>query len=658
MVKNKIIFLTLTFLLGSLSSTVFAGDDAPSWLRQAAGITVPNYDKEVKVVTVNDDQKITVEESGRILTTTTHAVRILSRDAAGSAVAVAIYNTESEKVKDFKAWMIRPSGQVIKYGKDQTIDAVKDDSDVYDEARVRSISGRGDAEPGCVFGYESVVESKEVFSQFPWGFGAGHPVISSSISVTVPTGWRADGVVFNSQKLEPTVNGSTFSWEMHNLEAIKFESGSPSVLNLVPRIIVRVFPPSGKSSGILRTFESWTDVSQYLTELSDPQVQIDDALAGKARELTANAKTEFEKIQAIGRYAQNIKYVSIQIGTGRGGGYRPHNSLEVFKKSYGDCKDKANLMRAMLKALNIAAYPVVIYSGDPNYVREEMPSPNQFNHCIIAVKIGDETIAPSVVTHPKLGRLLIFDATDDDTPVGDLPDHEQGSFALIVANNDGLLMKMPITPPETNKMVRQSDVTMTAEGEITAKLSERSIGQSAVGERRIFRALARSDYSNRIERWITRAITGAKVSKVEPTDNHAEGKFALDVEFVAGGYAQSMRGKLLVFKPALVSQRIDLDLTEPKRKHPIVLESESFSETVRVKLPVGFEVDEMPDAAKLETPFGKYSATYEVKEGQLIFIRNLVVTAGTIPASRYTEVREFFGRIRGVEMSPVVLAKK
>ena len=66
----------------------------------------------------------------------------------------------------------------------------------------------------------------------------------------------------------------------------------------------------------------------------------------------------------------------------------------------------------------------------------------------------------------------------------------------------------------------------------------------------------------------------------------------------------------------------------------------------------------MPDAAKLETSFGKYSATYEVKEGQLIFIRNLVVTAGTIPASRYTEVREFFGRIRGVEMSPVVLAKK
>ena len=654
--KNKTIFLTILFLVGCTSA--FAGDDAPSWLRQAASLSVPTYDKDVKVVTVYDDQKIVVEESGRVMTTTTHAVRILSRDAAGSAFAMAVYNTESEKVKELKAWTIRPSGQVVKYGKDQTIDAVMNDSDVYDEARVRSISGRGDAEPGSVFGYESVVESKEVFSQFPWGFGASHPVLASSISVTVPAGWRADGIVFNFAKFEPTVNGSTYSWEARNLEAVKHESSSPSVLNLIPRIIVRVFPPSGKSSGILRTFESWTDVSRYLSELSEPQVQIDDALAGKARELTANAKTEFEKIQAIGRYAQNIKYVSIQIGTGRGGGYRPHSSLEVFKKSYGDCKDKANLMRAMLKALNITAYPVVIYAGDPNYVHEEIPSPNQFNHCIVAVKVSDETNAASIVTHPKLGRLMIFDATDDDTPVGDLPDHEQGSLALIVANNDGLLMKMPVTPPDMNKMVRQSVVTLTSEGQITAKLSERSSGQSAVGERRIFRSAARSDYASQIERWITRSITGAKVSKIEPTDNHSEGKFSLDVEFAAPGYAQSMQGKLLVFKPALVSQRISLDLTEPKRKHPLVLESESFSETVRVNLPSGFEVDEMPNAAKMETPFGKYSATYEVKDGQLIFTRNLVVTAGTIPASRYTEVREFFGRIRGVEMSPVVLAKK
>ncbi len=650
------ILLSLLTLLTCIPT--FAGDEVPAWLRQAASISVPTYDKEVSAVTLHDEARVTVDETGKVVTVTTHAVRILSRDGRGEAFARTIYNTDSEKVKEMRAWMLRPTGQVIKYGKDQTIDGVVNDNDVYDEARRRMISGKDDAEPGAVFGYEIVVESKDIFAYFPWGFGDSHPVLSSNINVTVPTGWRAEGVFFNLPKIEPTVNGANYNWQARNLDGIKPESGSPTLANLVPRMVVRIFPPAGKSAGLLRTFETWTDVSLYMSEISDPQVQLDDALAGKARELTANAKTEFEKIQAIGRYAQSIKYVSIQIGAGRGGGYRPHSSLEVFKKSYGDCKDKANLMRAMLKALNITAYPVIIYSGDPTFVREEWPSPGQFNHCIIAVKVSDDTQAPTVITHPKLGRLLIFDATDEETPVGDLPDHEQGSFALVIAANDGLLMRMPITPPAANKMMRQSEVTLTATGNINAKISERSVGQAAVNERRLFKALAKADYAKNIERWITRGITGANVSKVEPADNASEGKFALDVEFAAQDYAQSMRGKLLVFKPALVSHRFGIDFTEPKRKHPLVLESEAFSETVRVKLPEGFEVDEMPDAAKLEMPFGSYTATFEVKDGHLIFTRQFEVKSATIPAALYPIVRDFFGRMRGVEVSPVVLAKK
>ena len=118
----------------------------------------------------------------------------------------------------------------------------------------------------------------------------------------------------------------------------------------------------------------------WLSDLDTPQVQVDDALARKAYELTALAKTEFDKIRAIATYVQNIQYISIQTDLGRGGGYRPRSSIEVFAKSYGDCKDKANLMRAMLKVVGIESVLVSIYSGDPNYVRADWPTPQQFNH--------------------------------------------------------------------------------------------------------------------------------------------------------------------------------------------------------------------------------------------------------------------------------------
>src|SRR5262249_59374749 len=99
------------------------------------------------------------------------------------------------------------------------------------------------------------------------------------------------------------------------------------------------------------------------------------------------------------------------------------------------------VMRALLRAIKIDAYPIAIYSGDPTFVREQWVSPQQFNHCIIAVRVSDSTKASTVINHEQLGRLMIFDATDPYTPVGDLPDYLQGSYALLVAGDAGGLLK-------------------------------------------------------------------------------------------------------------------------------------------------------------------------------------------------------------------------
>ena len=148
------------------------------------------------------------------------------------------------------------------------------------------------------------------------------------------------------------------------------------------------------------------------------------------------------------------------------------------------------------------------------------------------------------------------------------------------------------------------------------------------------------------------------MSKVLPTDRSLEGRFDLDIDFYSGSYAQLMQQRLMVFKPAVVSRRESLFLTEAVRVHPIVLDSHAFTETLHLKLPDGFEVDELPDPVKLEAPFGSYNTSYAVKDGELIFTRSLAQRAGTIPVAQYQSVRSFFERIRATEQAPVVLAKK
>ncbi len=650
----RLIGLCFIVILWAAPTLAF-GDDAPAWLRQAAALTTPAYDKNVSIVVLVDESAMTVSEDGRVTTVSTYAVRILNREGRGAAVASDLYDTDMGKVREIKAWLIRPSGQVKSYGKDDTIDQAAALNDVYDESRLKKIVAVEDVEAGAVFGYQTTSEVRPYFNQSVWYFQGISPVRSSRVTLTLPQGWRANGVTFNHANIEPTVSGTSYSWELHDLPPIEREPASPSWSNLAPRLAINYFPTEGTRAAASRSFDNWTEVSRWYSELSDPQAAPDETLAAKARELTTGAKSELEKIRAIGRYVQNIQYISIQIGVGR---WRPHAAAQVLAKSYGDCKDKANLMRSLLKAINIESHPVLIYAGDATYVRETWASPRQFNHCIIAIKVSDETQAATVVTHPKLGRLLIFDATDDDAPVGDLPDHEQGSYALVVAGDAGSLMRMPVIPPEANRLERVIDASLDGDGSLTASVRENATGKWAVSYRSEFRHESRPAYVKIIESWVTRGATAARVSKVEPRDNSVEGRFDLDVDFVAPAYGQLMQGRLMIFKPAIVSRRESLFLTEAKRTHPIVLESRAFTETVRVKLPAGWIVDELPDAVTLDTSFGSYKTTYEAKDGVLVFTRALLVRGATIPADQYESVRKFYERVRAAEGSPVVLAKK
>ena len=655
----RTLLITLLGLL-ILATPVAAapGDETPSWVQQAVSMKVPTYDKDVPGVVLVDDSFNTIASDGKQNEVYNYAVRILRREGRSFANGRVTYLPNISKVKEFRAWLIRPSGEIKRYGKDETVDVAGDLNDVYNEYRVKRVSGSDDADAGCVFAYTFTREDRSVFSQAEWFFQGSLPVISSRYNITVPDGWRAEGVTFNHPKIEPKVNGTTYLWELSNLAPIPDEPMSPSITQLVPRLAVSYFPSTPSQSLSIKTFTSWGEVATWLTELSDPQVIVDDAMARKTHELTALAKTEFEKIRAIAQYVQNIQYISIQTGLGRGGGYRPHAANEVFAKSYGDCKDKANLMRAMLKVIGIVAYPVSIYSGDPNYVRASWPSPQQFNHCIIAVKVSDETKASTIVQHPTLGRLLIFDATDEQTPIGDLPYYLQGSLALISSKNETGLVTMPVTPAEMNQLERSATLELSADGGIAGNIKELANGQTAVRFRSEFRQMSKPEYTGMIERWLTAGAASARLNKMEPTDHSSDGRFTLNVEFSAVAYGQLMQGRLLVFKPAVVSRREGLSLTAATRIHPVVLRANAYSETVKVQLPAGFTVDELPDPVKIQTAFGSYVTSYEVKGTELVFKRQLSQTATTIAAADYEMVRKFFESIRAAENAPVVLTRK
>lgn len=660
MLHNKIFLLIFAAaLLFSQTNAFAAGEAPPAWLQQAAATKNPAYDKDVPAVILLNEQTAALDAGGAMTTTTRYVVKLLLREGRFAAMAGVPYLQKASKVREMRAWLIRPNGAVKEFGKEQIVDRIADPNEIYDEYRVKFVDATDDADAGAIFAYESVVEGRPLYTQEEIDVQNCtsrfcYPTLVSRFSLNLPAGWQASSQTFNHDEVKPQVSGSSYVWQMQNLQPVPPEPDSPGIYNLAPRIVVNYFQTGANQ----RIFDSWRNVSQWYTDLSASSLTVDETVAAKARELTRNAKTELEKIQAIARYAQGIRYISLQINSANYGGQRPRPANLVLQRGFGDCKDKANLMRAMLKALNIESYLVLIYSGDPTFVRQEWASPNQFNHCIIAVRVSAETNTPTVVTHEKLGRILIFDATDPYTQLGDLPDHEQGSFALVAAGSEGELLKMPVLPPDANKHERTAEAALLPDGTLQATIREQTFGQTASSYRGMFRELSAADYRTRNEGWLTERVAGAKLTKFTPNDRASEGRFDLDLEFSAAQYAQTMQGRLMVFKPGFVGRLDEFTVLDKPRSHPILLDASHYSETIRVKLPDGFIVDEMPEADKAEAAFGKYSVSYEVKDGFLNLNRTLVLNRTTLPATEYEKVKNFFARVRAAEVAPVVLVKK
>ena len=629
--------------------------DVPSWVEEVATRTVPTYPGKVPAAVLLDDQHVTMDAAGMLTVFQRRAIKILNQQGKRDAEVVVPYWKNRREVKDLHAWIVAPGGFQKTFDKNSVTDiGFHSAEELYTDGRARVIMAEN-AEVGAVFAFEYTVQEKALWAQDEYVFQSRLPSLLSRYTLTLPTGWTAKATMFNQGSIEPTVEGSTYSWQLKDLPYREAEDESGETF---PRLSVSFVPPTSSSSNAA-ILNSWADVSRWQQSLAEGQDEVTPEISAKVNQLTAGAKSDYEKLCAIGHYVQNLRYVAIEMNLQNGGGYVPHPAGLVLAKQYGDCKDKANLMRSMLKSAGIPAYLVAIWSGDRTHVRQEWPSPSQFNHMIVAVKVADSVAAATTIATP-LGRLLIFDPTDEKTPVGDLPFYEQASYALLLANDRGDLVKMPVTKPEANLYEVVADAILQPDGKLSASVMNSKTGQPASRERHHLAAENADDYKNSYQRFVNATAKGAVISKLTPEDHFEQNKFDVKIDFDSNNYAQMMQGRLLVFNPLVVELPVSISPMFPKdekRVGPVVLSSGLYRKTVHIKLPEGFSVDEAPVPVKLDTDFGTFSLSFKQELGMMVVTEELRTEAATIPPEQFGKVKKFFDDCRGADRQNAVLVK-
>lgn len=648
-----------TALLLLLAAGSSVAKDIPAWVRDIGAQQVKaEYPAKVTRVALLQEERLAVDPDGKRSMTERRVIKIL-KASQHAPVAVREYNTKAGRIRDFRAWLLLPSGKEVEYTKDRIVDvAMTNDKTPYDEERAKVIECDKDSPPGSIFAYEVTEEESTIFTTHHYYFQEGDPVLVSRFLLSLPPSWEARGTLFNHADVAPKVEGNTFTWELHDLPPMADEEEhSPRFYAIAPRLGITYFPTNARKPELV-PLKDWHSVSAWQAGFADPSAEATPPIHAKSDELTRQAKTELEKIRAIAAFVQQTNYVSVDLNIMHGGGYIPHPAAQVLAKNYGDCKDKAALMRALLKAAGVDSYEVGIFSGDRHYVRPEWPSAMQFNHAIVAVKVSPETNLPTVVDVPRMGRLLIFDPTDPVTPVGGLPREEQGSYALVEAGLDGDLVKMPELPAAANRIERAVEVEWNGSGQLVGHMVSKYFGQSGSAMRYSSQHTAPDEFKRNLEHSFSRRLGGVTLDKITPTDHVQDDSFEVAVDFTVLQFGQLMQGRMLLFKPGMLVPDPEYLFPSKERKLPVKLSSRARKDTVTVKTPAGFAVDEIPDPAQVQGSYGTYRASWKAAGQSVRFEQSLETNDAIAEAAEYPRVKDFFDKVAGGQAAPVVLVKQ
>jgi hypothetical protein len=646
-------------LLTAAASLAFAGGDAPEWMHAVVSAPMPAQDEKTDAVLLYSDTRVVVESADKIKTHVREAYKILRPEGRGRGVAQVPYNSPGQKVTYLRGWSIPASGKDYEIKDKEALDVSVPDiegSELVSDQRCKLLRIPA-AEPGNIVGYEYEVEEHPLVLQDIWYFQNADPVRESHYSLQLPPGWEYRAFWLNYAEAKPSPAGANqWQWSVSDVKEIRPEEEMPPFDGVRGRMIVSYFPAGGPS---IRTgFTNWKEMGQWYWNLEAGRTDASPEIKQQVAALTASAPTTLAKMQALAQFVQRqVRYVAIELGIG---GWQPHPAADIFTHRYGDCKDKANLMRSMLQEIGVQSFAVAI-NTERGAVTQDTPANHGFNHQIIALKLPDDVKDPylaAVIQHPRLGRILFFDPTAKMVPFGQIGGYLQSNWGLLVTPEGGELVLLPKQAPDMNGIQRTAKLTLEPSGNLHGQVSETRMGDRAWEQREELSAVTKeTDRIKPIERLLADSLTLFQIQKASVVNlEHPDRPFGFEYTFVAPNYAKDAGGLLLVRPRVLGHKSESVMETKEPRKFPIEFKGPvRDTDTFEITMPAGYQVDDLPPPVDVDYGYANYHSKTEVSGNVIRYSRTFEVKELSVPVSKADELKKFYRIIASDERNTAVL---
>jgi tetratricopeptide (TPR) repeat protein len=129
-------------------------------------------------------------------------------------------------------------------------------------------------------------------------------------------------------------------------------------------------------------WESWREVARFMAELwTEAMAEGAEVVGAEAARLRSGRAGPEAVREAIRFVQEEIRHLAVDFG--HGAGLLPNGAGTVLRRRFGDCKDKAVLLTALLRRLGVEAWPLLVGAGWREAVARVQPSTAAFSHAIV-----------------------------------------------------------------------------------------------------------------------------------------------------------------------------------------------------------------------------------------------------------------------------------
>ncbi|MBN2530034.1 MAG: DUF3857 domain-containing protein [Deltaproteobacteria bacterium] len=411
-----------------------------------------------------------------------------------------------------------------------------------------------------------------------------------------------------------------------NLPAIPDEPDVPGAMSLVEYVHAT-------------SWQDWSQMESWYAELIRPQLKGDTSLKSLVQKLIRNRRNDRDKIAAVYSWVTtNIRYVGLEFGIH---GYKPYSTSQVRARGFGDCKDTATLLVAMLNEAGIQAHVALVRTRSAGQIRMQHPSLSLFNHAIAYV--------------PKYD--LWLDGTATFHGVNDMPFEDQGIEALVIGVSPVKLRNTTVRDSAASTFIETETITIASDGSATingtmsasgapfapwlrttfATASDKQILEERFSERYPAIQMESSDFLNLKDLEKTPQI--AFFARIPQLAKQNFGTLSFEVM------------PPMKLKPKFAPLQ--------KRRHPLQVGPARTTElTIRYLVPHQYNAETPVNDARIVSDFGAYERRIRKTAGGLTVTRTFSLTKQVVEVSEYGDFLRFVLAVDAAERARITLHRK